>query len=131
MLEDAVEKVEAAYRAHGILQRSLLDSYLRGCDFNYPVIDVPFERGAVFVIYVRDGGDPGRHATLVGAQPETLGIMIEGRHREVFEVQESFTVVQTAIADFEAGLIPDVGGRGGGIQFILPPEWQTKVARIS
>jgi hypothetical protein len=56
--------------------------------------------------------------------------MIEKRHREVFVVRSAFTVVASTAALFPPGKLEQVGGLGGGIQYFLPPEWQTKVERI-
>jgi len=128
---DSRAKLEAAYRAHGIDHPALLDSYLRGCNFNQPVEEIELAPGAFFAVYVKDGYSPGKHGAPLDMPPATLGIMMDGRHREVFEVVDSFAVVQSTAADFPFGLVQGVGGQGGGLQYVLPPGWRSKVRRLS
>ncbi len=128
---DAKEKLEAAYRAHGVTQDPLLDSYVRGCDLGQPVEDFNLAPGDSFAVYVKDGTQAGKHAAPINVRPETLGIIMEGRHREVYDVVDSLIVVRCTAADFPIGLVANVGGSGGGIQYVLPPGWQSRVKRLS
>ncbi len=125
-----VELLVAAYRAHGIVSPTMLESYLAGTNLLADVSEVVLSENELFVIYVRDGGHPGKHGAPVDENPESLGIVLDGRHAEVFEVVEPFEVVRCIAADFERGKVPDVGGQGGGVRYILPPEWRTSARRV-
>jgi hypothetical protein len=85
----------------------------------------------MFQVWVRDGGTPGKYGSPVGEDPARLGIRIQRRHQEVFEVIAELTVVVCTAATFPTGLVAGVGGEGGGTQYILPPNWLGKVVRIS
>jgi len=122
--------LERALAAHGITQPERVESHIRGCDLSFAVEERRLGIGFTFDIWVRDGGVPGKYAAPTGEDPAQLGIMIEKRHREVFVVQSEFTVTASIAALFPAGRVEHVGGLGGGIQYLLPPDWEMKVERI-
>jgi hypothetical protein len=131
------ERLEQAFREHGIGDEQKLESHIRGCDLSRPVRNLllrpptPLRPGDQFQVWVRDGGTPGKYGAPPGEQPERLGIMIEGRHCEMFEVRILLNVVACTAATFPMGLVERVGGNGGGTQYILPPNWLESVERIS
>lgn len=120
----------AAYRAHGIVDPAILESHLAGTDFTHPVEAVTLPAGETFVVYVRDGGVPGKHAAPVESRPSSLGIVMDGRHCQRFVLEKPLLVVRCTAADFETGRIPTIGGRGGGVQYVLPPDWLESVRRM-
>jgi hypothetical protein len=122
--------LEQALAAHGITQPEQVESHVQGCDLSFPVEEKRLEVGALFDVWVRNGGTPGKYAAPEGEDPARLGIMIEKRHREVFVVRSGFTVVASTAALFPTGKLEQIGGLGGGIQYFLPPDWQIKVERI-
>lgn len=131
------QRLEQAFEAHGIVDIARLESHVRGCDLTRPVTNqrlrpqTPSSPGNRFEVWVRDGGSPGKYGAPLGEDPKRVGIMIVGRHREIFEVRSSLTVVLCTAATFPAGLVERVGGEGGGRQYILPPNWLAKVERVS
>lgn len=70
------------------------------------------------------------HFTLPGTDPKTLGIDLEGRHLERWGVTEPIDTLESTVADFQDGVIDLVGGRGGGIQIILPRHWLDHLKKI-
>jgi hypothetical protein len=96
-------------------------TYLRGTDFSKPVLERTLMPGDQVQVWVRDGGQPGNHFAPSGTDPSTLGINVEGRHLETYEVTKPMQVMETTAAEFPNGLIPAVGGNGGGQQYIMPP----------
>ncbi len=103
---------------------------MQACDHSFPIEEKRLDAGFVFEIWVGNEGAPGKYATPEGEAPARLGIMIDMRHREVFVVRSAFTVIASIAALFPLGKLEQVGGLGGGIQYFLPPEWQTKLERI-
>jgi len=127
---DRRKLLEQALRKHGITDPALLESYVLGCDLNLPVTAQALPPGAVLEIWVRNGGVPGIYASPEGEDPRTLGIRIERRHREVYRVRTSLVIVRCTAATFAEGTVDEVGGAGGGTQYILPPDWKNAVERI-
>lgn len=125
------DRLGQAFAAHGITDSVRLESHVRGCDLSRPVEDLTLDPGMEFEVWVRDTGQPGKYGAPRGENPLQLGIMIEGRHREVFNVQQPFDVVICIAATFPTGLVNQVGGEVGGQQYILPPDWLKKVGRVS
>lgn len=124
------EQIEKALAAHGITDPVRLESHVRGCDLAQPVGVVALHPGDRLAMWVRDQGTPGKYAAPMEQDPLRLGIMIEGRHREVFEVTRELTVLRCTAATFPMGLVERVGVTGGGTQYILPPDWQANVEQI-
>ena len=122
--------LERALAAHGITDAARIESHIRGCDLSRPVFEKTLKPGQRFCIWVRNAGLPGKYACHVNEDPTRLGIIMEGRHRELVAVREALTVVLSTAATFPAGLVERVGGMGGGIQYLLPPDWLTKVERV-
>jgi len=127
---DRRKLLEQALRKHGISDPALLESYILGCDLTLPVTEQTLPPGAVLEIWVRNGGVPGIYASPEGEDPRTLGIRIERRHREVYRVRTSLSIVRCTAATFAEGTVDEVGGAGGGTQYILPPDWKNAVERI-
>jgi hypothetical protein len=123
------EQIERALAAHGIIDSVRVESHLRGCDLNQPVSARLLRQGDSIGVWVRDQGTPGKYAAPLGEYPLRLGIMIEERHLETYVVTGELTVLRCTAATFPPGLIDRIGGAGGGIQYILPPEWLSKVER--
>lgn len=127
---DRRKLLEQAFRRHGISDPALLESYILGCDLARPVTEELLSAGTVLDIWVRNGGVPGIYASPEGEDPRTLGIRIERRHREVYRVRTSLAIVRCTAATFAEGTVDEVGGAGGGTQYILPPDWKNSVERI-
>jgi len=125
------QRLEQAFGVYGITDPDRLESHIRGCDLTRPVISKMLRPRNRLQVWVRDGGNPGKYGAPLGEDPERLGIMIDGRHQQIFEVHTVLTVVLCTAATFPAGLAEQVGGQGGGLQYILPPGWLAKVERIS
>jgi hypothetical protein len=127
---DRRKLLEQAFRKHGISDPALLESYILGCDLTLPVTEQTLPPGAVLDISVRNGGVTGIYASPEGEDPRTLGIRIEKRHREVYRVRTPLPIVRCTAATFAEGTVDEVGGAGGGTQYILPPDWKNAVERI-
>jgi hypothetical protein len=132
-----LEKLKQAFKAHYGAEDWKVESHIRGSDLSRSVVrkvlrprDELFRSGDQFQVWVRDGGQAGIYGAPLGEDPRRLGTMIEGRHREIFEVREPFRVVLCTAATFPAGLAEGVGGLGGGLQYILPPGWTSKAEKI-
>lgn len=126
----AAELLKAAYQEHGISDPALLESFLAGTDLTQPVLEVTLQAEEQFVVYVRHGGVPGIHGAPVDVDPGTLGIVMEYRHPQVFAVVDEMRVVRCTAANFETGRVPEVGGSGGGVQYVLQPQWLERVRRV-
>lgn len=122
--------LEQALRAHGIDDPSRTESHISACDQTHPVTDHLLEAGMQFEVWVRDGGNPGMYAAPLGEPPERLGIILKGRHKEVYRVRETLKVTRCIAALFPFGKVVDVGGQGGGVQYILPPNWLLSVEKV-
>jgi len=128
--DDAREILVQALRANGIVDSARLESHLLGCDFTQPVTEHLLEAGETFIVWTRNGGVPGKYAAPPNEQPERLGIMMDHRHPEVFRVLTPILVVRSTAAIFSTGVVDLVGGLGGGVQYLLPPNWNALVERV-
>jgi hypothetical protein len=124
------EQIEEALAAHGIADPVRVESHIRGCDLARPIFALLLQPGDRIDVWVRDRGSPGKYAAPVGENPLRLGIMIEGRHLETYEVTSELAVLCSIAATFPPGLVERVGGMGGGTQYLLPPDWLFNVERI-
>jgi hypothetical protein len=118
---EAPEAVAAWYKQNPRITDENVSTYLKGTDFSKPVMKRPLNPGDRVDVWVRDGGKPGNHFAQPGTDPRTLGIDLEGRHLERYEVTEPIEVMDTAAADFPEGEVSGIGGKGGGRQLITPP----------
>ncbi len=87
--------------------------------------------GTVVEQWTRTGGVPGIFSTPLGSDPAKLGIDLQGRILVRYKVKQTMEVLETVIEDFKSGEIAGVGGNGGGIQYILPPEWGRYVQKTN
>jgi hypothetical protein len=125
------QRLEQAFRAYGVTDAARLESYVRGCDLKRPASSRTLQPGDMVQVWVRNGGTPGRYGSPPGEDPARLGIMIEALHQEIFVVRTALRVISCIAAAFPTGLVDDIGGEGGGRQYILPPDWLESVERIS
>lgn len=120
------------YRQSGVPENEIA-SYVEGTDLNKPVLQPTLKQKERVEVWVIKGSQAGRHFTRPGTDPYTLGIVVEAREKQVFEIQEDVEVIETTAADFpttEANIAMGLGGKGGGQQFIMPAGWQQKLKRV-
>lgn len=122
--------VEQALAAHGITDPDRLKSHVDGCDLTHPVTVKRLHPGDRFDMWVRDAGTPGKYAAPEGEDPAGLGIIRKGRHLQRYRVVSELDVVSCTAKTFPSGKVEGVGGLGGNTQYILPPDWSSKVERV-
>jgi len=123
-----IQLVSNVCESNGITDPAKVESYCDACD--PPVTEKTLQPGDTIDVWVRDGGQPGMFSTPPGTDPETVGIITAGRHLEQYVVTEPITVVQSTAKDFPTGLVPGVGGKGGGTQYMMPPSWKGATKKL-
>ncbi len=123
------------YSQHPGMTPEKAASRASGFDPDRPMQITTKQPGEKIAMWVRNDGSPGIDATTPETDPATLGLKIDpetglpaNRHLEVYEVTKPLQVLQGSAADFPEGVAPLVGGKGGGTQIALPPDWQSSVA---
>ena len=122
--------MEDAYSKYSFLNEQGMRDSVTGTNLGKSVSRPTLAPGNKFEMWVRNNSKPGMHAISPGTDPSTLGIEIANRHLETFEVKEPIQVTRSTVADFPKDRIADVGGKGGGDQYILPPKWQDSVRKV-
>ena len=132
MPPESAQMIADQCAASGITDPDIQKSYIVGSDPKKPVTKEKLPPKTKIYMWVRDNGKPGLFSAPPGTDPATLGIDTTGRHLEVYEVKEGceLNVVKSTAADFETGKIAGVGGKGGGTQYMLPPNWQDSVTKL-
>ena len=125
------ELLENALRKHGIDDPIRIESHIRGVDLDLEVSEKTLDAGTTISVWIRDGGIPGKYGAPEDEDPSKLGIIVEGRHREIYRLKQAINVVSSIAASFPRGVVNEVGGEGGGIQYLLPPDWLDFVERIA
>ena len=92
-----------------------LKSHLEGIDFTQPVNPVLLRQGSFVDQFVGRRG-VGSYFAPVGTPGETLGIILDGRVRATFQLQQNVRALRSTAADYEwpEGLAP-----GGGTQYVV------------
>jgi hypothetical protein len=116
-------------QAHSRLSASpdLLESYMRGIDFNHPLRVRTLAPGTRLIQFERLAGVLGIFCAKPGTDPAQLGMSPQGRILREMEVVQEVTVLETTAAPFQSGQVQGVGGGGGARQFIMPPRWEPYV----
>jgi uncharacterized Zn-binding protein involved in type VI secretion len=128
LTQQEMQLLSSISQDNGITDPVKIGSNIDGCA---PAVTAKtLQPGDKVVMWVRDNGQPGIWAMPPGTDPETVGIILEGRHPEEYVVTEAFTVVQSKAKDFEKGIVEGVGGKGGGTQWIMPPTWKAKTQKL-
>jgi len=128
--EEAAEWYRKHYPEKYANNPEALESHLAGTDWSKPVELVELPEGTPLIQYqhVRDNiPRQGMYAASPGTLPSELAIVGEGRRLGQFVTNGPVEVLRSTAAPFEIGKFPGVGGPGGGIQFILPPNWGSMV----
>lgn len=105
-------------------------SHVAGADLTLPVARRTLAKHTEIIQYQRIGGQLGIYLGFPGATPSSLGILGKGRIVHRFCVLEPFEVLETTAKEFQIGKISGVGGKGGGQQLIMPPDWERKVQKL-
>lgn len=121
--------LEDWYREHpGIgWDKSKMAKHMSGSRKFTRIRKIKMRRGTVIEQWIRAGGQPGIYCTPLNSDPTKLGIRLQGRIVVRYKVREPIYVLETVIEDFQAGKVAGVGGAGGGIQYIMPPNWERYV----
>ena len=106
-----------------------LASEIDATNLAHEVFRVDFEPGMELIQYMRPGGQTGVYVARVGETADRLAI--EG-YRVIarFRVTQPFYALESTAAPVKSGRVRDVGGSGGGQQFLMPPHWESFVQRI-
>ena len=123
-----IQLVSNVCAANGVTDPAKVESYCDAC--SSPVTETTLQPGDVIDMWVRDDGQPGMFSTPAGTDPKTVGIITTGRHLEQYVVTQPITVVQSTAKDFPTGLVPGVGGKGGGQQYMMPPNWKGATQKL-
>jgi hypothetical protein len=105
-------------------------SHMAGTDLSMPVIRRTLLRDTEIIQFKRMGGQLGVYLGSPGATPSELGILGKGRIVHRFRVVEPLEVLETTAAKFQSGMVSGVGGKGGGQQLIMPPDWERRVQKL-
>jgi hypothetical protein len=105
-------------------------SHIAGTDLSMPVIRRTLLPDTEIIQYKRMGGQLGVYLGAPGATPSELGILGKGRIMHRFRVVQPLEVLETTAAKFESGRVSGVGGKGGGQQLIMPPDWERRVQKL-
>jgi RHS repeat-associated protein len=110
----------AFYEKEGF-DKDKIKGHLKGIDFSKPVMTKTYPKGTIVEqwTYTDENGNPktGNYYTLPGADPETLGIPLEGRVKTLYKLLEDTKFLQSttkSIKDWTPGsnkILP-----GGGTQ---------------
>jgi len=73
---------------------------------------------------------PGMFAARPGADPTKLGINTSERFLIGWRADRPFYVMETISKDYPVGRFVGIGGQGGEIQMVMPPDWLRYVTRI-
>lgn len=115
---------------NGITDPDIQESYIDSADLDKPVTKETLHKGDKFDVWVRNGGQPGMYSMPPGTDPGTVAIETQNRHLEQYEVQQDLQVVKSTANNFDKGKVEGVGGKGGGTQYMLPPNWKNSVKKI-
>jgi RHS repeat-associated protein len=92
------------YRRAGF-EPSKIDGHAAGIDFSKPVFTKTYEKGTVLDqwTYLDDAGNPkmGNYYTLPGADPQKLGLPLEGRVKTTVVLNEDTKFLQSTTATIE------------------------------
>ncbi|MCK6459623.1 MAG: hypothetical protein L6Q95_06970, partial [Planctomycetes bacterium] len=130
-------EVEEIYREHPDLAANpdALNDLMAGIDWSKPTVQRTLEPGDIVEQWVWKGGKPGRHFTLPGEDPASLGLKLgenglpAGRELRRFRVTERVSFVEST-----AKTIPETprfpGGPGGGQQLFAERGSASKLVDI-
>lgn len=124
--------LENAYRNYPSFDRKprKIRDHISGANLERPIKSREVKPGQRFIKYERINENPSMYAAPPGYTPDELGIAADGRIQTMFVVEEPFTVIESTAAPFPTGLVPGVGGAGGGTQWLLPPDWARWVRKM-
>ena len=105
-------------------------SHIAGTDIAASVVRRALQPGAEIIQYQTLGRRLGTYLAYPGTSPKDLAILADARIVRRFVVTQPFQALETTAAPFPKGIIPGVGGRGGGRQLIMPPDWERYVRAI-
>lgn len=105
-------------------------SHMSGTDLSFPIIRRTLQPGTEIIQFQRIGGQLGVYLGYPNATPAELGILGKGRIVRRFRVVEPLEVLESTAAEFKAGRVSGVGGKGGGQQIIMPPDWERRVQKL-
>jgi hypothetical protein len=113
-------------------------SRANGFDVTQPMRIRTLQPGEEIAQWVRNDGKPGIDFTTPGRDPATLGVELDpatalpaNRTLQIFKVVKPTQVLEGTAADFPSGIIESVGGKGGGTQIAMPPNWQQGLTRVN
>lgn len=109
------------YQAAGFSQADAA-SHLQGVDFSQPVRVTTLQSGTPVVQYQFPGQGVGNYFAPAGTPVNTLGINPAGRVGNLYNVNQSVSVLRSTAADTTglSSLPPHVQCGGGGIQYFTP-----------
>jgi hypothetical protein len=105
-------------------------SHIAGSDLAATVVRRRLPPGVEIIQYQRVGGQLGTYLAFPGTTPEQLAILADARITRRFVVTEPLEALETTVAQFGKGMVSGVGGKGGGRQLIMPPDWERYVRVI-
>jgi hypothetical protein len=105
-------------------------SHISASDLTQPIIRRTLQPDTEIIQYQRMGGQLGIYLGFPDATPSELGILGKGRIVHRFRVIDPLQVLESSAAEFQPGKVSGVGGRGGGQQLIMPPDWESRVQKI-
>jgi hypothetical protein len=105
-----------------------LASHTSGTDFTKPVYIKTLPAGTEIIQYEGPRG-PGMYATYPGTSMDACAVC--GKRTLVsYKSTAPIEVIETTAAEFPKDIIPNVGGKGGGQQILLPTGWQNSAIKL-
>jgi len=102
-------------------------SHLAGTNLAATVVRRELKVGTEIIQYQTVGRQLGTYLASPGTAPGELGILADARVVRRFKVMKPFEAVESTASPFPKGKVPGVGGKGGGRQLIMPPDWERYV----
>jgi hypothetical protein len=105
-------------------------SHIAGSDLAATVVRRRLQPGTEITQYQAVGRQLGTYLAFPSTSPGELAILADARIIRRFVITSPFEALETTAARFAKGQIPGVGGKGGGRQLIMPPDWERYVRVI-
>lgn len=132
-------EVENYLRKNGVLSPGNVSAVLSGFDFVMPIYEQYLEEGQELFQFIRNpsatNGNPstGSWFTISGATTRSIAIIDggSGRRFHKFQVMRPFVAIEGSAKEFPLTWKFEIGGKGGGTQIYVPPNYLGHLTAVS